>query len=85
MKYGYAGYWNLAEQLATRICDEFGLDKKKLIWIEHYPCRGYPESWDSVTFDLDDDVFCNPKWQRLSPKNIREYQRISGSLDPSPT
>lgn len=30
---------NMAEYLATQVCQEFGINPKHLIWIEHYPQR----------------------------------------------
>ena len=45
---------NMAEHLATRICQEFNIEPSHLIWIEHYAERGdYPESYDLVQFNLD--------------------------------
>ena len=46
---------NVAEQLASFVCDRFGIDPDHLVWIEHY---GYPSatrpkeprSYDLVTF-----------------------------------
>lgn len=44
---------NVAEHLASTVCDRFGIDPAKLVWIETY---GYPapgerqRTFDSVTF-----------------------------------
>ena len=64
---------NFAEQLATRVCQEFEIEPKHLIWIEHYPerdgvSRKYAESYDLVSFNLNGDgVFSNPRWTGISP------------------
>ena len=55
---------NVAEHLASYVCDTFGMDPDKLVWIEHY---GYPDpvnperhrEYDVVTF------------QRRLPERIR--------------
>jgi hypothetical protein len=47
---------NVAEHLASYVCDCFGIEPEKLIWIEHY---GYPDplhpkrprTYDLVTFE----------------------------------
>lgn len=61
---------NMAEQLATLICQEFSIDPASLIWIEHYPERGskydtYPEDFDLVTFTWDGRRFIHPQWKRI--------------------
>jgi len=45
---------NVAEHLASHVCDHFGIEPDKLVWIEHY---GYPvhgvkreRTYDLVTF-----------------------------------
>ena len=64
---------NFAEQLATLVCQEFEIEPKHLIWIEHYPerdgvSRKYAESYDLVSFNLNGDgVFSNPRWTGISP------------------
>lgn len=41
---------NVAEHLASAVCDRFGIDPEKLVWIETY---GYPAPGDRErTFDL---------------------------------
>ena len=34
---------NVAEHLASHVCDRFGIDPDRLVWIEHY---GYPPAVD---------------------------------------
>ena len=63
---------NFAEQLATLVCQEFKIEPKHLIWIEHYPERGdfrdFPESYDLVNFNLNGKgIFSNPRWTGISP------------------
>ena len=69
---------NMAEQLATQICQEFDIEPKHLIWIEHYPDRqdidgwkDYPESYDLVSFNLNDKgVFSNPRWTGITSEVV---------------
>ena len=70
---------NMAEQLATLVCQEYDIDPKHLIWIEHYPERGewkdYPESYDLVQFNLNDDgVFSSPRWTGLTPDIVTAFR-----------
>ena len=76
---------NVAEQLATQICEKFKIDPSKLIWIEHYPERGewkdYDESYDLVQFNLEGGnpffpndskgVLSNPRWTPIT-KEVAE-------------
>jgi hypothetical protein len=47
---------NVAEHLASYVCDRFAIDPEKLVWVEHY---GYPDpvnpkrrrEYDLVTFE----------------------------------
>ena len=62
---------NTAEHLASMVCNDFHIDPKQLIWIEHYPERGdqhpYPESFNLVSFNIDEDgIFSEPRWVRIS-------------------
>ena len=51
---------NWAEHLATEVCEKYGIDPEKLIWIERYKDRGeynrhndtwaYPEDFSLVEF-----------------------------------
>jgi hypothetical protein len=63
---------NFAEDLAALVCAEFGIDPKRLVWIEHYvPHRGHPEpDWDLVTFkialhDGRQAVLAEPQWRSM--------------------
>jgi hypothetical protein len=63
---------NAAEALATQVAQQFGLDRARLLWIEHYPrtdSRPQPgtpggEEYDLVTFEWDAvrEHFHNPTW-----------------------
>ncbi len=58
---------NAAEDIATDICNEFGIKFKELVWIEHYPERGmYDETFDLVTFEVIGGRLYNPSWKRIS-------------------
>ena len=62
---------NMVEGIVERFCrTRPRVDPKRLIWIEHYPERGVPESWDVVSFGeiTGDGKFSGPVWTRL-PKD----------------
>jgi hypothetical protein len=40
---------NVAEHLASHVCDEFGIDPDRLVWVEHYG-YGPDRTYDLVTF-----------------------------------
>ena len=77
---------NMAEQLATAICQQFGIAPARLIWIEHYPptmdgrFQMHAESWNLVFFNLrggghfDTDPmgfsFSNPRWVHIDQKIV---------------
>ena len=70
---------NMAEHLATQICQEFDIDPKNLIWIEHYPQRGewkeYPESYDLVQFNLNaNGVLSDPRWTGISKEVVDAFR-----------
>lgn len=63
---------NMAEHLATAICQNLGIDPHRLVWIEHYPARpGRDATWDLVTFKLQPEGFlrrwrlCRPQWRPM--------------------
>lgn len=44
---------NVAEHLASFVCDRFGIDPDKLVWVEHYGygnCLSPERAYDRVTF-----------------------------------
>jgi len=69
---------NMAEVLATHVCQEFGLPLDDLMWIEHYPERCFlggrprlPASFDHVTFAaLTAQGLQRPEWRRLSQAQV---------------
>ena len=70
---------NMAEHLATQVCQEFDIDPKTLIWIEHYPQRGewkqYPESYELVSFNLNTEgVFSSPRWTEISKEVVDAFR-----------
>ena len=80
---------NLAEHIATRICYQFQLDPEKLVWVEHYPARGYqdtiPPTWDLAVFQRatpKDGItrLLKPKWSHLGQEG---FQRLRTKHLPS--
>ena len=66
---------NMAEHLATQVCQEFDIDPKNLIWIEHYPQRcerkESPESYDLVQFNLNaNGILSDPRWTGISKEVV---------------
>ena len=55
-----------------------GKDPEKIVWIEHYPERGFPETFDAIDFVYDGRVkeFKNPEWfhlgESLSDEKVKE-------------
>jgi hypothetical protein len=62
-------------QLATSICKDLKTDPAHLVFIEHNPDRQskldfYKETFDVIEFDRDGDQFINPRWTRISKKEV---------------
>ena len=62
---------HMVEHLASMVCNDFYINPKQLIWIEHYPERGEinpsPESFDLVSFNIDEDrILSEPRWIPIS-------------------
>ena len=76
---------NMAEHLATLICQEFEIEPKHLIWIEHYPVRPgrsrqLPASYDLVQFNLDSlGTFRDPRWTPLKPEIVTAFRNTHGT------
>jgi hypothetical protein len=63
---------NMAGPLATQVAQAFGLPLETLVWIEHYPDRGFsagkpqcPEVFAQVTFTRTRLGLRQPRWQHL--------------------
>ena len=62
-------------QLATAICNNLKIDPEHLVFIEHNPDRKskldfYKETFDLVEFDRNGGLFTNPRWKRISKKEV---------------
>lgn len=62
-------------QLATAICQDFKIDPVDIVFIEHNPDRQskldfYKETFDMVEFKRDGDKLSDPRWQRISKKEV---------------
>ncbi len=72
---------NYAEELATLILQEHGLDALRTVWIEHYPAwaeEDRPETFDLVRFTWDGERYTRPEWRRLM---LEEVERLTGDDD----
>lgn len=61
---------NACELIATEVVERYGLDPKRMLFIEHYPAKQRPthgESFDLVTFRWDGKRFRNPDWKHVPP------------------
>ena len=76
---------NMAEHLATLICQEFEIEPKHLIWVEHYPTRPggsrqLPASYDLVQFNLDSSgTFRQPRWTPLTSETVTAFRNTHDS------
>ena len=71
---------NACDLIATLVVNQFGIDPKRLMFIEHYPAEQRPtygESYDLVTFQWDGKEFSNPEWK---PLTVTEFDEIIGTL-----
>ena len=70
---------NVAEFIASFVCDQFGIDSEKLIWIEHYgyssPIAPDERSYDLVTFERrkPESVTWSPAVQDRQPSGWPGY------------
>lgn len=68
---------NMAERLAGLVCEEWGINVERLLWIEHYPegksdslDDASAESWDLVTFQIRGGHLHSPEWRALDPGEL---------------
>ena len=64
--------------LATQIMDELKCDPENFIFIEHTPdmkskLTFYDETFDLLDFDMAGNILINPRWTRLTPKQVDQY------------
>jgi len=65
--------WNT--KLVKQICDEYNIDYKQVIYIEHTPnlktkLTFNQESFYKVNFDILDDNFDNPQWEEITKEQV---------------
>ncbi|GAB3715788.1 hypothetical protein GCM10027592_56500 [Spirosoma flavus] len=67
---------NAAETIATEVVKRFGLDPKRMLFVEHYSEEQRPmpygESYDLVTFTWDKYGARNPEWRHLPPAEFHD-------------
>jgi len=62
---------NAAEDLATNIVADFGLNPLTTVFFEHWPpMGGQPESFDLVRFIWIDGRATSPEWRRWAAEQI---------------
>lgn len=71
---------NACENIATKLFNtletfSIGTLEKDIVWIEHYPQRGYhfplEETFDLITFKFNKGVFFSPQWKHIG-ENLTE-------------
>ncbi|GAB3719642.1 hypothetical protein GCM10027592_63220 [Spirosoma flavus] len=67
---------NAAETIATEVVKRFGLDPKRLMFVEHYSeeqrPQPYGESYDLVTFTWGKYGAHTPVWRSMPPNEFKE-------------
>ncbi len=62
------------EELATSLCDSFGIDHRRLLWIEHIPkdhrLGRNDDLYDLVHFDEQGATLSRPIWTPLTPEEV---------------
>ena len=61
--------------LATRLLKELNCKTDDFIFIEHTPdlqskLDFYRETFDQVSFEINEQILANPKWTRLTPEQV---------------
>jgi len=64
-----------ASHIATRVVQEYGIDKNRMLWVEYYPAKAYgprgskqmPESFEAAEFTWHGSEAIKPKWRKLQP------------------
>lgn len=73
---------NAAERIATEVVKLYGLDPKRMLFVEHYPesqrPKPYGESYDLVTFTWGKYGAYSPTWRHLPPS---EFNEILGTIN----
>jgi len=72
---------NSADQLATLVCQRYGLNAERIVWIEHYPERRvkrslrddtFEEHFNLVTFRLSGEGFSSPQWTAIDRSRVEQ-------------
>ena len=67
---------NAAEQIATEVVKQYGLDPQRMLFVEHYPeaqrPMPYGESYDLVTFTWKEGRATKPIWRHLQCEEFNE-------------
>ncbi|GAB3963590.1 hypothetical protein GCM10028805_66150 [Spirosoma harenae] len=73
---------NAADTIATEIVKRYGLDPKRMLYIEHWPGHQgfatYIETYDLVTFTWNKYGASSPAWKHLP---VEEFNEIMSALD----
>ena len=70
--------------IATLVTQRFGIDPKRMLWVEYYAASAYgidnvhkiPERFDMVEFTWHDGKAIEPKWRPLNPGMLETIQKM---------
>ena len=73
-----------AGHVATQVTQQFGIDPRRMLWIEYYAASEYgigkvhtiPERFDVVDFSWHDGKAIQPKWRPLSPVMLDTVKKM---------
>jgi hypothetical protein len=66
---------NAAEDIATQLVTDYGLDIERLVWIEHYCYPDEDHKFDLVRFTWEDGKASDPQWRCIT---FEEAERLTG-------
>ncbi len=67
---------NMAEGIATLVCQKYGISFDQLIWIEHYINLSDGETFDFVTFQVEGNRLVHPKWKYAGRAEANKFIEI---------
>jgi hypothetical protein len=74
---------NACETIATKLFNQPGVFPKgtqiqDIIWVEHYPDRGVPETYDLIEFNMtnvEETMFMSPRWKHIG-ETLTEEKKL---------
>ena len=78
--------------IATCVVRDFGIDKNRMLFVEHYPQAAYgrgakrvtmKERFDAVEFVWQDNKAIHPRWRTLPPPHVGHFAGNDGFVRPA--